>query len=85
MHLGASYIILKLFNHATVTLIECIDHARCRWTRRARPGRWALNYSTGAQEGFWGPGVLPLPGFSIAPNPAPPGAPVTSQMGLYVP
>jgi len=45
------------------------------------PGRWALNYSTGAQEEFWGPGVLPLPGFSIAPYPAPPGAFETSQMG----
>ena len=52
-------------------------------TREARG--WALDYSTGAQEGFWGPGVLPLPDFSIPPYPAPPGAPETSQMGLYVP
>jgi len=50
-----------------------------------RLGHWALDYSTGTQEEFWGPGVLPLPGFSIAPYPAPPGAPKTSQMGLYVP
>ena len=46
---------------------------------------WALDYSTGAQEEFWGPGVLPLPDFLIAPYPAPPGAPETSQMGLYIP
>ena len=52
-------------------------------TRKAR--RWALEYSTGAQKGFWGPGVLPLPGFSIAPYSASPGAPETSQMGLYTP
>ena len=49
------------------------------------PGHWALDYSTGAQEEFWGPGVLPLLGFSIAPYPAPPGAFGTSQMGLYIP
>jgi len=51
--------------------------------REAR--RWALDYSTGAQKGFWGPGVLPLPGFSIAPYSASPGAPETSQIGLYTP
>ena len=52
-------------------------------TREAR--HWALDYSTGAQKGFWGPRVLPLLGFSIAPYSASPGAPKTSQIGLYTP
>ena len=85
VHLQISHIIVILYTHVIVTLIECTDYARYRRTRRSRPGRWALGYSTGAQEGFWGPGVLPLPDFSIAPYPAPPGTPETSQMGLYVP
>ena len=54
-------------------------------TWRAGLGHWVLDYSTGAQKEFWGPGVLPLLGFSIAPYPAPPGVFETSQMGLYVP
>jgi len=52
-------------------------------TREAR--HWALDYSTGAQKGFWGPGVLPLLGFSIAPYSTSPGVPETSQIGLYTP
>jgi len=51
--------------------------------REAR--RWVLDYSTGAQKGFWGPGVLPLLGFSIAPYSTSPGVPETSQIGLYTP
>jgi len=51
-------------------------------SQRATP--WALDYITGAQEGLWGPGVLPLPDFANAPYPAPPGAHKTSQMGLSI-
>ena len=52
-------------------------------TRKAK--RWALDYSMGAQMEFWGPRVLPLLGFSITPYPASPGAPETSQVGIYIP
>jgi len=47
--------------------------------------RWALNYSTGTQMEFWGPRVLPLLGFLITLYLTSPGAPKTSQMGLYIP
>jgi len=60
--------------------LKSMNSADRRGTRRN--GTWR-SISTGAQEGLWGPGFLPLPGFSITPHPASPGAPETSQMGLY--
>ena len=55
--------------------VDAMHEARC----------WALDYSTGTQKGFWGPGVLTLPGFLIAAYPTSPRAPKTFQIGQYIP
>jgi len=52
------------------TIKQAKEHSQCGRTRRTGPGQWALDYCTGAQVEFWGPGVLPPRGFFIVPYPA---------------